>query len=120
MPVPGIGNAGSTWSYDPYREIDVRSQWMPVTSIPNAAIAAAPIGPVIVFVCGAIASNARAMRSSLSQAGGTPYTSSTAQSRAHCSTPTIDDGLASRLAINTSITSPCVNCAGLGPDMPRR
>ncbi|MDT5029443.1 MAG: hypothetical protein QOE61_5869 [Micromonosporaceae bacterium] len=73
-------------------------------------------------------SNALAILSSPNAATGTPYTSSTAHSRAHSLTRTSDVGLVKRFAINASITCPCVTRAtsriGHNPSMisaiPRR
>ena len=80
------------------------SQCNRVTSIPNASIAATPTDPAIWSRCGATASSARPIRSSLSSPGSTPSTSPTAQSRAHDWTCTNGDGDVSRLATSASIT----------------
>ena len=80
------------------------SQCSRVTSIPNAAIAAAPIDPMICSDRAAIASNARPRRSSSSTSAGTPKTSCTAHNRAQSATRTIAAGCVNRFAINTSIT----------------
>jgi hypothetical protein len=61
--------------------------------------------------CGAIASNARAIRSSLSASGGIPKTSPTAQDCAQDCTCSIGAGEVSRLAMSASITCPCVKVA---------
>ena len=74
--------------------------------MPNTSIARAPTEPTMWSSSGAIASNARAMRSSPSTPAGIPNTSSTAHSRAHWDTCTIDRGLVSRLAINASTICP--------------
>jgi hypothetical protein len=105
------GNPSSWSSYAPNSDIEVRSQWIWAVSIPNSVIACAPTEPVISSRCGAIASSARAIRSSLSSSGSTPNTSGTAHLRAQFSTPTIEVGEDSRLATSTSMTCPCVKCA---------
>ena len=56
--------------------------------------------------CGATASSARAIRSSLSNSGAMPYASSTAIAAAHSCTRSIGAGAVSRLATSASITSP--------------
>ena len=69
-------------------------------------IAAAPTEPVTSSRCGAIASRARASRSSLSRRGSMPYASSTAIAAAHACTCTSGAGAVSRFATSASITSP--------------
>ena len=54
----------------------------------------------------AIASSARAIRSSFSNSGAMPYASSTAIAAAHSCTRTIGAGAVSRFATSASITSP--------------
>lgn len=76
--------------------------------MPYAPIAAAPTEPVTCSSTGANASNARAMRSSLSTPGSRPNACSTANWRAHAPTWIIGDGEVSRLAISASMTCPCV------------
>ena len=63
-----------------------RSQCRRATSSPKAAIARAPTDPTICSSRGAIASNARPIRSSLSTCGSIPQTSSTAHCLAQSST----------------------------------
>lgn len=77
------------------------------TSIPNAEIARAPTDPTMWSHSGAIASNARAIRSSLSADAGIPNVSSTAQASAQSLTRHIGVGALNRLATNASITCPC-------------
>ncbi len=87
------------------------SQCRQATSTPNTAIARAPTDPMIRSNCGAMASNARPIRSSFSAAGSIPKTSSTAHSRAQSSTRSSGRGLERRLATSASITCPWVTCA---------
>src|SRR5271166_3788043 len=82
------------------------SQCSRATSTPNSLIAAAPMPPTIASSCGATASSARAIRSSLSRCGSMPYASSTAIAAAHSCTRTSGAGAVSRLATSASITSP--------------
>ena len=82
------------------------SQCSRAASTPNSLIAAAPAEPVISSSCGATASSARAIRSSLSRCGSMPYASSTAIAAAHSSTRTSGAGAVSRFATSASITSP--------------
>src|SRR5882672_8176760 len=89
----------------------VISQWIFDTSMPNPAIAAAPTLPAIASSRGAIASSARASRSSLSSPDSMPNTSSTAQAAAQSPTRCNGIGLVNRFAISTSITCPCVTSA---------
>lgn len=83
------------------------SQCSRATSSPNAAIARAPTEPTMRSSSGAIASNARAIRSSFSAAASTPSACSTAHSRAQSATRHIGAGALNRFAINASITCPC-------------
>src|SRR5271165_2715593 len=82
------------------------SQCSRAASTPNSLIAAAPAEPMISSSCGAAASSARAIRSSLSRCGSMPYASSTAIAAAHSSTRTSGAGAVSRFATSASITSP--------------
>jgi hypothetical protein len=86
---------------------DVMSQCNRDTSIPNAEIARAPTDPTMWSHSGAIASNARAIRSSLSADAGISNVSSTAQASAQSLTRHIGVGALNRLATNASITCPC-------------
>ena len=84
------------------------SQCNRATSSPNTEIARAPTEPTIASNCGATASNARAIRSSLSAAVVIPNVSATAHSRAQPATRTIGAGLVNRFATSASITCPWV------------
>jgi hypothetical protein len=74
------------------------------TSSPNAAIDCAPTDPTIRSNCGAIASNARAIRSSFKAAASIPNTSSTAQDPAQSVTRNSGAGEVNRLATRASMT----------------
>lgn len=87
------------------------SQCSRATSIPKVAIARAPTDPTIWSSSGAIASNARPIRSSFSASGAIPKTSSTAHSRAQSVTRSSGRGLVRRLATSASITCPWVRRA---------
>jgi hypothetical protein len=82
------------------------SQCSRATSTPNSLTAAAPTEPITSSRCGATASSARAIRSSLSNPGEMPYASSTAIAAAHSCTRTSGAGAVSRFATSASITSP--------------
>src|SRR6266540_3159993 len=87
------------------------SQCSRATSTPNTAIARAPTDPTTRSNCGAMASNARPIRSSLSASGAMPKTSSTAHCLAQPSTRSSGRGLERRLATSASITCPWVTRA---------
>jgi hypothetical protein len=87
------------------------SQCSRATSTPNTAIARAPTDPVTCSNCGARASSARPIRSSLSASAAIPKTSSTAHWRAQSWTRSSGRGLVRRLATSASITCPWVTRA---------
>ena len=91
-----------------FRVAQVMSQCNRATSSPNTEIARAPTEPTTWSSSGAIASNARAIRSSLSAQVVIPNVSATAHSRAHSATRTIGAGLVNRFATSASITCPWV------------
>ncbi len=80
------------------------SQWIRATSTPKVAIACVPTEPTIPSRCGATASRALPILSSLRTSGDRPRISSTAQSLAQSSTWTSGVGELRRLAISASIT----------------
>src|SRR6266545_2004720 len=110
-PYRGVGKPSSGSGEAPYSEIDVRSQCSRATSRPNTPIARAPTDPTIWSNCGATASSARPIRSSLSTCGSIPQTSWTAHWLAHCSTWTSGVGEVSRLATSAWMRCPWVTSA---------
>jgi hypothetical protein len=87
------------------------SQCNRATSRPKVAIACAPTEPTMASSLGAIASNARPMRSSLSVSGRMPKTSGTAHAAAQSSTRRSGVGEVSRLATSAQMTCPWVRVA---------